>query len=502
MLNFPLPYTDELIYSVVARAGAHMGIASPKQLLDTIFGSRSVIATVDLPNHLDRLHSLYPSGLRYSVEQLAYEHTLFPIFAPFTVESRRKQCLKKMVANSQGAIHLMLGIAASRLKQSKYLRYCPLCLERQLTEHGEYYWQRQWQIVGADCCLEHGQLIEAYINRHDYHRHQFFTASPSNCPASPQKPADPWAIKVALQIDRLLNLRSNSVVNFVQWSTYYQQLAGIGGCLVGRHVRHEAVQERVRERWSMPWLNARGLVISDAESSWLHSIFRKHRKSFSYLEHIVALDSLLPGSWRIDDVLAEVLSIRTSPCMPVTHMPIPGEDITEQRAEKRAQWLALISRMNVKQVRSGNGALYAWLYRHDRAWFLSANRQFYLPAAKPNRRVDWRKRDLVFCRNLIKIRNASKSLLDSPRLSKNWYLSKLDKSVTVEKNIRKMPLTALFFQRYCEDISDYQIRRLIWAAGCFESEDIQRWRLLKVAGLSDERLTDSARGLLQEMMEG
>lgn len=271
---------------------------------------------------------------------------------------------------------------------------------------------------------------------------------------------------------------------------------------MGRHVRHEAVQERVRERWPMPWLNARGLVISDAESSWLHSIFRKHRKSFSYLEHIVALDSLLPDSWRIDDVLAEVLSIRTSPCLLVAHMPIPDENITEQLAEKRALWLALISRMNVKQVRSGNGALYAWLYRHDRVWLLSVNHQFYLPAAKPNRRVDWRKRDLATCRQLIKIRNACKSLLDSPRRSRKWYLSKLDKSVTVEKNIRKMPLTALFFKRYCEDISDFQIRRLIWAAGCFESEDIHRWRLLRVAGLSDERLTDSARGLLQEMMEG
>jgi len=190
MLNFPVPYPDELIYSVVARAGTHMGITSPKQLLDDVFASRLVIATVDLPNHLDRLRSLYPVQSGYSIEQLAYEHTLFPVYAPFTIEARRQQCLRKMAANSQGAIHLMLGIAASRIKQSKFLRYCPCCLQRQISEHGEYYWERKWQIVGADSCLEHGQLIDASIERHSYHRHQFFSAAPIVCPMLPQSPGD------------------------------------------------------------------------------------------------------------------------------------------------------------------------------------------------------------------------------------------------------------------------------------------------------------------------
>ncbi|MGU5538451.1 TniQ family protein [Aeromonas hydrophila] len=47
MLNFPVPYPDELIYSLVARAGIHLGLTSPKQLLDEVFANRHVIATVD-----------------------------------------------------------------------------------------------------------------------------------------------------------------------------------------------------------------------------------------------------------------------------------------------------------------------------------------------------------------------------------------------------------------------------------------------------------------------
>ena len=71
MLDFPVPHPDELLYSVVARAGVRKGITSPKQLLDEVFGDRSVIATVDLPNRLHRINSLLPRSLGFSVERLA-----------------------------------------------------------------------------------------------------------------------------------------------------------------------------------------------------------------------------------------------------------------------------------------------------------------------------------------------------------------------------------------------------------------------------------------------
>lgn len=500
MLNFPVPYTDELIYSVIARAGIHMGITSPKQLLDEVFASRLVIATVDLPNHLDRIRSLYPPSLGYSVEKLAYEHTLFPIYAPFGTECRRKQCLQKMAA-SHGAVHLILGVAASRLKQSRYVRYCPICLQRQLTEKGEYYWLRQWQIVGADCCLEHGQLIDTSINRHD-HSHQFFPASSSVCSLELQKPAVPSAVKVARQINRLLHHCNKRTASFEQWSRYYRQLANTAGCLDGRHVRHEAVRDRVLAHWPASWLNMHGLAISETETSWLLAIFRKHRKSFSYLEHIVVLDCLLPSSWQIDDVLAEVVSIRTSGlCLPDTDSVVSDENLTGQLSDKRSQWLALIKGGNIKRVRLKNGALYSWLYRHDRVWLLSVNRRFRLATSKANCRVDWSRRDFSICRQLIRIRNTCKCSQNCPRRSKSWYLSKLDKSATVEKNIGRMPLSALFFERHCESVSDYQIRRLNLAMQSLGMEGIQKWRLLRLTGLSEERLSREARSWLNDILE-
>ncbi|MBS9490614.1 transcriptional antiterminator, partial [Citrobacter braakii] len=93
-------------------------------------------------------------------------------------------------------------------------------------------------------------------------------------------------------------------------------------------------------------------------------------------------------------------------------------------------------------------------------------------------------------------------MLDSPRLSRNWYLSKLPSGAMIEKNLCSMPLTSLFFQRYCEDITGYQIRRLALAARLLvqTGNSLRRWRLLRLAGLSDERLTSLADDLLRDVL--
>lgn len=67
-------YEDELIYSVIARAGVRAGITSPKQLLDEVFDNRKVIATTDLPNQISAIVKLYHSH-QYTVETLIYSHT-------------------------------------------------------------------------------------------------------------------------------------------------------------------------------------------------------------------------------------------------------------------------------------------------------------------------------------------------------------------------------------------------------------------------------------------
>ena len=108
MINLPIPYDEELIYSTVARYKIRAGLISPKQLLDDIFEDRGVVATVDLPCHLSKITNHYPHN-RFNLNYIAYQYTLFPLYAPFIPESRQQECLQWMASHSQGAIHLAIG---------------------------------------------------------------------------------------------------------------------------------------------------------------------------------------------------------------------------------------------------------------------------------------------------------------------------------------------------------------------------------------------------------
>ena len=61
----------------------------------------------------------------------------------------------------------------------------------------------------------------------------------------------------------------------------------------------------------------------------------------------------------------------------------------------RLKWRRLVKKFGPKQARSNSfgGAVYAWLYRHDRQWLLEINAKFKLAHTTQNNRVDWIKRD-------------------------------------------------------------------------------------------------------------
>lgn len=500
MLNFPLPYKDELVYSLVARAGVHRGITSPKQLLDEIFGNRHVISTVDLPNQLEKILRWLPDGQDFSVENLAYRHSLFPIYAPFASEDHRKNCLKKMASDSKGTVHLALGVAASRVKQPVHLRYCPGCLSQQLHEHGEYYWIRQWQIAGFDVCKQHGQLIETNIDRHLAHRHQFVPASPDNCGFLKQKPPEGINLRISRQIEALLSRGPTRSAKFEQWTCYYRHLAADLNCGRGKQVKQEAILERINGCWPISILQHFGLLPM-GEGSWLQAMFRKHRKAFSYLEHIIVLHAFLDNQWNVEDVLDEVSAIS---CKMAPSPTSPAEDIDnilQIRQQCRDNWLLALSMGGIKRSRTNNSGLYAWLYRNDKEWLLNTNKAYHLPKKRENRRVDWQRRDFSYCRKLIRFRHESSRLPKSPRRSRNWYLSFLSRRSMIEKNLDKLPLVSAFFAKNCETVEDYQIRRLQYAKNLFESNGFRlvSWLLLRYAGLSDERLTGKARNFLNNM---
>lgn len=501
MLNFPTPYPNELIYSTIARAGIHHAITSPKQLLEEVFANCKVMATIDLPSHLICLLKHLPP--QYMLENLAYKHTLFPIHALFSPENTRLKCLKWMGNQSKGSIHLALGVAASKVKKISTHRYCRHCLEDQYREYGEFFWSRVWYIQGANCCSKHKVKLSEFLPAsHLNGRHQFIPASFILDRKQPNDPAHELDLIVSRHVDELLKLPPATSPTFYQWSQFYQRIAKRLGFNKGsKYIDHSKIYSAVIKIWDLKWLQQHHLNDLKSETNWLKAIFRKHRKSFSYLEHIIVLETFFPKGWTWTTILSEVHQIPCNP--PNTDRPIQRTKCKDLLilGEKRNEWLCLIQNFGIKPSRVKNAALYAWLYRNDKTWLLTKNKSFHaLPTSIP-KKVNCPLRDWQMVKRLFKIFYQSLDDLNLPRQSRNWYLRQLPQYSTVEKNLYQLPLTNKFLATFSEDISSYQIRRITRTLIHFEklNQHQASWQLLRHSGLSEERLTHETLKFLNQI---
>ena len=506
MRNFPVPYSNELIYSTIARAGVYQGIVSPKQLLDEVYANRKVIATLDLPSHLGVIAKHLQQTGRYSVQQLIYEHTLLPLYAPFVGKERRDEAIRLMEYQAQGAVHLMLGVAASRVKSDNRFRYCPDCVATQLNKYGEAFWQRDWYLPALPYCPKHGALVFFDRTVDDY-RHQFWALSHTELLSGYSKDSISQLTALAAYIAPLLyasQVRELSP-SFEQWTLFYQRLAQDLSLTRGKQIRHDLVAERVRRSFSDDVLGKLNLTLEEhKEVCWLKSVFRKHRKTFSYLQHSIVWQALLP-KLTVIEVLQQV-SDMAEHSIATRHVSQSVQPSSEDLSVKHKDWQQLVHQyQGIKAARQSSvgGALFAWLYRHDRKWLVHWNQQNKLERLAPASKVDWSQRDRIAVRQLLRIIRRLDSSLEHPRATANWLLKQIPSGTSLAKNMQKLPLVALCLQRYSESVEDYQIRRISQAFIKLKQEGIElrHWRLLRSATLSKERITEEAQRFL-EMVYG
>jgi hypothetical protein len=501
MRNFPVPYPNELIYSTVARASIYHGITSPKQLLDEVFNNRKVIATLDLPCHLQSLSQQLKSTGRFAVEELIYRHTMFPLYAPFVTEPQRARAMQLMAGRSQGAVHLLVGVAASRVKTDDRLRYCSECLKVQFQQYGENFWQRNWFFPGLNLCPEHGALHLFAVGTTEQ-RHQFHALNVKIPNLMNDVPINSDLMHLAKYASQLIAMEPEYSPSFSQWTTFYHDLALDLRLCRGKHIKHDEVYSRISDAFHHKTFEQLRLQINPSrDSCWLKSIFRKHRKAFSYLEHALVWRALIPDL-STKEIVAVVCKIKPNNkffCSTTEQQKVNNQDLLR----KRQLWQQAVLEMGVTAARKfGKGkALYAWLYRNDRTWLLHFNAKHQQVRSTPQQKADWRQRDLMIVRRLFRALPSIEINSSAPRLSANYLLSQLNNKSTVEKNLDKLPLVKSFLQRYSETITEYQLRRL--SNACIQiyrdTGQLKNWVVLRQARLSKERLTADSQRVLAEL---
>lgn len=503
MKNFPVPYPNELVYSTIARAGIYQGIISPKQLLDEVYDNRKVVATLGLPSHLHVIAQHLNKTGSFSVNHLIYKHTIFPLYAPFVGAERRDKAVELMVAKAQGAVHLMLGVVASKVKSINQFRYCPTCAEEQLKSHGECFWMRTWYLPALPYCPQHGALV-FFNKRVDDQRHQYFALSTFENTKADSKQGRSTLASLAPFLAPLLNASEAQTISpsYEQWTFFYKKLAEDLSLSRGNVIKHELIAELVKLRFSAASLQALNLSIyKDQETCWLKGLFRKHRKAFGYLQHSIVWRTLLPKLNAIE-ILRQASVAHAPSVVTLKQNYIKKETISSR--EKQNEWHKLVQdQQGVKAARQSSlgGALYAWLYRYDRDWLLNFNQKHKVVNIRSIKQVDWEQRDRQAVYDLLNQVRALDGHLEHPRITTNWLLKQIHNGALLAKNLEKLPFMSQCLTQYVESTADYQIRRLRRSYSVLVNEGIEpkRWILLRRSGLSAERMTEEAKVFLQKM---
>lgn len=296
ILQFPTPYPDELLYSVLARYHIRSGNIFLKHTMEDLYGKGTITATAFLPSGIHSLISRLPKNTTLDEKMLIEKHTLYPFYSAFLPEEKGQSIYQAMLSDDGKIIYKQSGIMASSISQNKVFKYCPKCFHENLERYSELFWQRMHQLPGHLICLKHGLWLEdSKVPIIHSYNHSFIIPTPNNCDLTIENQVDESVLNqynnVLTQIERLVNgsFERRSFSYFTEF--YRKHLIEKGFASVKGQVKQTRLYEAFRSFYSNRFLKTLEAELKSSEP-WLSSISRKHRKSFHPYYHILMLNFL------------------------------------------------------------------------------------------------------------------------------------------------------------------------------------------------------------------
>ena len=298
---FPTIYPDELLYSVLARYRLHVGSPGPMYTLDALFGNRKVIATFDLPGHLQRLADRIHPNRGLSADRMIDAHTLFSYFTAFEPPALQEKTRNAMRSGSIDGLHVRLGLSAFRIRRNQRLRFCSECVQTMQATRGELWWRRDHQLPGMLVCPEHVCLLqESTVSFSQFSRHEFVAATLQNCPTRALRSVPMVNLKCLAHLHRI-GLRSADLLrnppasrSLDRWTVFYRS-----NMLEAGLIKSVVTMDQHRLDQEFRHFYGRTLEIlpsvmegADFAGDWLASMVRKHRKANHPLYHVLVQDFL------------------------------------------------------------------------------------------------------------------------------------------------------------------------------------------------------------------
>lgn len=172
---FPNPLPDELLYSAVARYRDMLRLPNEKMLLESLFGSATMVASVEFTGHVDTWLERLPPGHPLTATAVIRSHTTLPYYRPFLPPDRGSDAEERLRSRGGASVCEILGVRASTVPNPPRLRFCPACATEDRECHGSPCWRRVHQLPGVFLCPRHLNVLwESSVSRSPgVHRHAF-----------------------------------------------------------------------------------------------------------------------------------------------------------------------------------------------------------------------------------------------------------------------------------------------------------------------------------------
>lgn len=295
---FPDPYVDELLYSTIARYHYYCGNIDFKDTLIEIFGSDSVIPTVEFPSRLDYLARQFSNNKMYSSDYLIQNHTLYPFYSPFLPLSRQTLIENEMKYGDGKGIHAQVGISAGGICKKNGLYYCPECVLKDKQKYGEPYFYRIHQLQGINVCSIHHCMLNSYpIFRNTRSRIAFIMLEYENTDTDIKYITDDKSFVYHNIIsDSAQYLLNNDLGSFNQQSVYekYRILLKNKGLMTyNGTVKHKELFNEFIKFYGADFLSeVDSFVEYDDLYNWLRLITQKPRRVIHPVRHILFINFL------------------------------------------------------------------------------------------------------------------------------------------------------------------------------------------------------------------
>ena len=157
MIGFmPEIYPDELLYSMFARYYERSGYMAYIFAAEDLFQNKNERPDVEFINRLTQdaqsvIHK------KMSADEVIMNNTMFPYYGRFLGKERRAEAYFALL-NTDGNYRNLMPIP--KAKRQRFLRYCPICVNRDMDKYGETYWHRIHQMQSIDICPIHFCVLQ------------------------------------------------------------------------------------------------------------------------------------------------------------------------------------------------------------------------------------------------------------------------------------------------------------------------------------------------------